>query len=51
VRVWRIPRAGPHVQTLFNEAWNAALEGQHSVKAAMEDLRPRLNELLRQAAA
>ena len=51
VRVWRIPRAGPQVQTLFNEAWNAALEGQHSVKAAMEDLRPRLNELLRQAAA
>ncbi len=50
VRVWRIPPAGPQVQTLFNEAWNTAVNGDRSVKAAMEDLRPRLNELLRQAA-
>ncbi|HEX2034219.1 MAG TPA: sugar ABC transporter substrate-binding protein [Chloroflexota bacterium] len=50
VRVWRIPRAGPQVQTLFSEQWNAILEGQRSVKAAMDELRPRLNELLRQAA-
>jgi multiple sugar transport system substrate-binding protein len=50
VRVWRIPRAGPQFQTLFDEAWAAMVNGERSVKAAMDELRPRLNELLRQAA-
>lgn len=49
VRVWRIPRAGPQFQTAFTESWNAIINGERSVKAAIEDLRPRLNELLRQA--
>ena len=42
---------GVKAQTLFTEQWNAVLDGQRSVKAAMDELRPRLNELLRQAAA
>lgn len=50
VRVWRIPRAGPQVLTMFNESWSSIVNGERTVKAAMEDLRPRLNELLRQAA-
>lgn len=49
VRVWRIPRAGPQFQTLFDESWKAMVNGERSVKAGMEELRPRLNELLRQA--
>jgi multiple sugar transport system substrate-binding protein len=49
VRVWRIPRAGPQFQSVFNEAWTAMVNGERAAKAAMDELRPRLNELLRQA--
>jgi ABC-type glycerol-3-phosphate transport system substrate-binding protein len=49
VRVWRIPRAGPQFQTMFDEAWKAMANGERSVKAAMDELRPRLNDLLQQA--
>ncbi|MER3404704.1 MAG: hypothetical protein C4289_05675 [Chloroflexota bacterium] len=51
VRVWRIPRAGPEVQTLFDQHWNAVLRGEKSVQGAMNDLRGPMNELLRRAAA
>jgi multiple sugar transport system substrate-binding protein len=49
-RVWRLPKAGLEFQNRFNEAWGPMTNGQIAVKAAMDDLRPRLNEFLRQAA-
>lgn len=51
VRVWRIPKAGPEVQVLFDQQWNAVLRGEKSVQGAMNDLRGPMNELLRRAQA
>lgn len=49
-RTWRLPPAGADFQTQFAAAYNAAASGKQSLKAALEDLRPRLDEMLRQTA-
>jgi multiple sugar transport system substrate-binding protein len=48
-RTWRLPPAGADFQTQFAAAFNAAAAGKQSLKAALDELRPRLDELLRQS--
>jgi multiple sugar transport system substrate-binding protein len=48
MKVWRLPAAGPDFQTKFSAAFLAALDGKQSIKAAMDGLRPQLDDLLKQ---